>query len=45
MKKIKIGIAKEIDFKLESFTKQRFTFNQIDVNNFFYDAILITSVR
>lgn len=43
MKKIKIGIAKEIDFKLEPFTKQRFTFNQIDVNNFFYDAILITS--
>ena len=43
MKKIKIGIAKEIDFKLESYTQQRFTFNQIDVNNFFYDVILITS--
>ena len=43
MKKIRIGISKEIDFKVKPYTKKKFIFNQIDKNNFFYDVILITS--
>lgn len=43
MKKIKIGISKEIDFKLKLYQKKKFQLNKIDLKNFFYDAILITS--
>ena len=43
MKKIRIGISKEIDFKVKPYAKKKFIFNQIDKNNFFYDVILITS--
>lgn len=43
MKKIRIGISKEIDFKLEKYKQRKFIFNQIDLNNFFYDVILVTS--
>ena len=43
MKKIKIGISKEIDFKLKFYQKKKFQLNKIDLKKFFYDAILITS--
>ena len=43
MKKIKIGISKEIDFKLKLYQKKKFQLNKIDLKKFFYDAILITS--
>lgn len=43
MKKIRIGISKEIDFKVKVYAKKKFVFSQIDENNFLYDAILITS--
>jgi len=43
MKKIKIGISKEIDFKFKLYQKKKFQLNKIDLKKFFYDAILITS--
>lgn len=43
MKKIKIGVSKEIDFKLKLYQKKKFQLNKIDLKKFFYDAILITS--
>ena len=43
MKKIKIGISKEIDFKFKLYKKKKFKLNKIDLKKFFYDAILITS--
>ena len=42
MKKIKIGVSKEIDFKLKNF-KKNLIFNKINFENFSYDAIIITS--
>lgn len=43
MKKIKIGISKEIDFKLKLYRKKEFQLNKIDLKRFLYDAIIITS--
>ena len=43
MKKIRIGISKEIDFKVKVYAKKKFVFSQIDEDNFLYDALLITS--
>tara|TARA_Y100000816_G_scaffold292630_1_gene289322 strand:- start:3366 stop:4271 length:906 start_codon:yes stop_codon:yes gene_type:complete len=42
MKKIKIGVSKEIDFKLK-YLKKNLIFNKINFQNFSYDAIIITS--
>ena len=43
MKKIRVGISKEIDFKVKTYAKKKFILNQIDEKKFFYDVILITS--
>ena len=43
MKKIRVGISKEIDFKVKTYAKKKFIVNQIDEKKFFYDVILITS--
>lgn len=43
MKKIRVGISKEIDFKVKTYAKKKFMLNQIDEKKFFYDVILITS--
>ena len=43
MKRIRVGISKEIDFKVKTYAKKKFMLNQIDEKKFFYDVILITS--
>ena len=42
MRKVKIGISKEIDFKLKN-TARKFKFKKISVKNFDFDAIIVTS--
>lgn len=42
MKKINIGISKEIDFKLKDYGT-KFKFEKISIKNFNFDAIIITS--
>tara|TARA_Y100000591_G_C21841697_1_gene706027 strand:+ start:1159 stop:2064 length:906 start_codon:yes stop_codon:yes gene_type:complete len=42
MKKIKIGIAEEIEFKIKS-NKKNVIIDQIKKKDFFYDAIIVTS--